>query len=175
VTRTIERALLAATIACAACGGKKPPEEPVGASVTSSSTARVDFVFDSLDDRPASSEATRGKPTVIVFTDTGSLLGQAQLEFVVAMSKNDADKTNYLVAFVEPRSNRAFVEVYKDKLGVTFPVAFADDATLTGTGPFGELHRFPTTVILDRVGRIALRVEGRVAKADELRAAMRDL
>lgn len=159
----------------AACGGTKQPDAPVGASVAPSQAARIDFTFDSLDDRPASSEATRGKPTVIVFTDTGSLLGQAQIEFLVAMSKHDADQTNYIVTFVEPRSNRAFVEVYKDKLGVKFPVAFADDATLHGEGPFGELHRFPTTVILDRVGRVSLRVEGRVAKSEELRAALKGL
>jgi hypothetical protein len=135
----------------------------------------VDFAFDSLDDRPVSSESTRGKPTVVAFVDVSSLPAQAQVDFLVAMAKHDAEKVNYAVVALEQREHRELVELYRKSLGVTFPVAMADASTLSGGGPFGDVTALPVTVILDRAGRVAFRVAGRVSKPDELRAALRRL
>jgi hypothetical protein len=172
----LNRAALA--LAClaalgSACGGSHEPP-PVGASVVAG-PERIDFAFDSLDDRPVSSAATLGKPTVIAFVQTDDPRSQAVVNFLVAMAKNDADKTNYVVVALEPRMKRELVEIYKSSLRVTFPVALADAASLNGTGPFGEWKGVPTVVILDRAGKLRWRVEGRVVKSDEMRAALRDL
>jgi hypothetical protein len=137
--------------------------------------APVDFDFDSLDSRPVSSEAMRGKPTVIAFVDTGSLPAQAQVDFLVAMAKRDGDKVNYAAVALERRENRELVEIYRKSLGVPFPMALADASTLAGGGPFGDVTAVPVTVILDRAGRAAWRVAGRVSKPDELRAVLHRL
>jgi hypothetical protein len=137
--------------------------------------AAVDFEFESLDDRPVSAESTRGKPTVLVLVTTGSLSAQAQVDYLVGMAKHDADHVNYAVVALEPRENRALVEIYRRSLNVTFPVAMADDKTLAGASPFGDVSIVPVTVILDRAGRVAWRADGRVVKNDELRQAMRGL
>jgi hypothetical protein len=137
--------------------------------------APVDFQFDSLDDRPVDTESTRGKTTVIAFVTTGSLPSQAQVDFLSAMARRDADRVNYAVVALEPRENRELVEIYRKSLALTFPVAMADAKTLAGASAFGDLSVVPVTVVLDREGRIAWRVDGRVVKSDEIRRAMRGL
>jgi hypothetical protein len=135
----------------------------------------VDFAYDSLDDRPVSSEALRGKPTVLAFVNTGSLPAQAQVDFLVVMAKHDGDSVNYAVVALETPQNRELVELYRKSLGIPFPVALADATTAAGGGPFGDVTAVPVTVVLDRSGRIVSRVAGRVVKAEELRAALRGI
>jgi hypothetical protein len=161
---------------CAACGAphRGADRDVVGASTIALGPA-VDFAFDSLDDRPVSAEATHGKPTVVAFVTTGSLPAQAQVGFLVAMAKNDAERVNYVVVALDTRENRELVELYAKSLSIPFPVALADNQTRSGSGPFGDVTTVPVTVVLDRSGRALWRVGGRVAKSDEIRAAMRGL
>jgi hypothetical protein len=147
---------------------------PLGAPAASTGP-RVDFTFDSLDERPVSSASTRGKVTVLVFVTTGSILAQAQVDFLVAMAKNDGDRINYAAVALETRENRELVELYRKALSIPFPLAMADAETLAGTGPFHDVSAVPVTVLIDLSGRVAWRVDGRVAKSDELRSAMRGL
>jgi hypothetical protein len=102
-------------------------------------------------------------------------MAQAQVDFLVAMAKNDADRVSYAVIALEERQNRELVQLYEKTLAIPFPVALADEATRGGGGPFGDVTAVPVTLVLDRTGRVALRVEGRVAKSDEIRSAMRGL
>ncbi len=89
-------------VALAACGsvgggGPLPSEAPVDGSAArrlafrrrGTRTPPVDFVFESLDDRPRRSEATRGSPPVLAFVTTSSLSSQAQVDFLVAMARHD--------------------------------------------------------------------------------------
>jgi hypothetical protein len=161
-----------ATLALA-CGGTRAPAAGSipGASVPT--RAPVEFAFDSIDGRPVNAEATRGKPTVLTFVTTSSLPAQAQVD--VAMAKNDGDRVNYAVVALDQRDNRELVELYRRALSIPFPVAMADAQTIAGGGAFGDLSAVPVTVVLDRLGHMVSRVDGRVAKSAELRAAMRGL
>jgi len=141
--------------------------------VSSATWAPIDFAFDSLDDRPVTAEGTRGKVTVLAFVDTGSLPSQAQVDFLVAMAKNDGQKVNYVAVALEAAENRELVEIYRKSLGVPFPMALADPSTKSGGGPFGDVTAVPVTIVLDRAGRIVWRAAGRVVKSDEIRAAMK--
>jgi thiol-disulfide isomerase/thioredoxin len=160
----------------ASCGAPTPhaAATPPGVS-TASPGPVVDFAFDSLDDRPVSSESTRGKVTVLLFLTTGSILSQAEADFLVAMAKNDGDRLNYAAVALETRENRELVELYRKALSIPFPIAMADAQTLAGTGPFHDVSAVPVTVVIDRSGRVVWRMDGRVAKSDELRSAMRGL
>jgi hypothetical protein len=163
--------------AVAGCGGataESPGKPPLGVS-TVSMGPEVDFKFDSIDDRPVNAEATRGKPTVLAFVTTSSLGAQAQVDFLIAMAKHDAAQVNYAVVALEANADRELVELYKKSLAIPFPVAMSDVATRAGAGPFGDVSAVPVTVLLDRAGRVVWRVEGRVAKSAEIRAAMHGL
>jgi hypothetical protein len=176
MARAALAALAALAVLATGCGGKSAPpaEAPAGVSAVALH-APVEFEFDSLDERPVSSRATRGKPTVLAFVTTGSLSAQAQVDFLVAMAKNDGEKVNYAVVALEANDSRELVEMYKKALNIPFPVALADPQTLSGAGPFGDVSAVPVTVMLDRAGRPVWRVDGRVAKSEELRKAMRGL
>ncbi len=180
---TIEAAALSAALVlvAASCAPASPPRSsPVGRDdaplvAAGGLSGPVDFAFESLDERPMSAEATRGKPTVLTFMTTASLAAQAQVDFLVAMAKNDGDRVHYAVVAVDGRDSREIVELYKKSLSIPFPVALADAPTLAGAGAFGDVRAVPVTVVLDRLGRVVWRVDGRLAKSDELRAAMRGL
>lgn len=155
----------------AGCGGSKGP--PAGASLAEAN-GPIAFSYDSLDARPVSSAAFRGKVSVLAFVATGDLASQAQVDFLAAMAKNDGDRVNYALVALQDVTARELVEGYRDALEVTFPVALGDTATTAGGGPFGDVHSVPSVVVLDVEGRIAWRKTG-LAKADEIREHMRGL
>lgn len=162
-----------------ACGPKAPEGPPVGTSDKEGtshlpSDKPVTYAFDALDERPVSSEANLGKPTLLAFVTTGDMASQAQVDFLVAMEKNDGQMVNYgLVAF-HPRKEIVLVETYCSTLGVKFPVALADPSAMKPSGPFGEIPAVPTLVLLDRQGRLVWKHTG-LAKPEEIRAHMRGL
>lgn len=162
-----------------ACGPKASEGPPVGVSTKSgaplpSSDKAIFYAFDSLDERAVSSEAMRGKPTVIVFVTTGDIVGQAQVSYLVHMAKNDGDRVNYVVVALHPRKEVVLIEAYRQTLGVEFPVALGDVTAMNAGGPFGEIAAVPTLVVLDRDGRIVWKHTG-LAKNDEIRRHMHGL
>ena len=178
--RTPAAALALAALAFAAlllACGPKPVETPVGVSDKpgpSFPDRPVSYVFDSLDERPVSSAAHRGKPTILAFVTTGDIVGQAQVDYLVAMAKNDGAKVNYALVAMHPRKEIVLVEAYMSALKIEFPVALGDPSVMTSQGPFGEFSAVPTVIILDREGKITWKHTG-LAKADELRSHMRRL
>jgi len=174
--RATNRLLLGCGLALSACSSRlpSPADPPPGVSTVALGTP-VEFVFDSLDNRPVTAQGALGKPTIIVFVTTSNLPAQAQVDFLVAMANHDKGRNNFILVALEPRDNRELVEIYRKALSVPFPVAMADDATLSGRSAFGDLSGVPVTVMLDRAGRLVWRVEGRVVKSSELRDAMRGL
>ena len=135
----------------------------------------VSFAFDSLDERVVSAASTRGKPTIMTFVTTDSLAAQAQVDFLVAMAKKDANAVNYVVVALGTGDTRELVDLYRQALHVTFPEAMADNTTLNGVGAFGDVRAVPVTILLDRDGRVIWRADGRVVRSAELRAALAGL
>jgi hypothetical protein len=174
-THTLRLALVA-LITMTACG-TKVVEPTVGVSEKPGNALPerpVSYVFDTLDERPVSSAAHRGKPTIIVIVTTGDIVGQAQIDYLVAMAKNDGAKVNYALVALHPRKEIVLVNAYVAALKVEFPVALGDPASMTAAGPFGEVAAVPTIIVLDRDGRIVWKHTG-LAKPDELRGHMRHL
>ena len=166
-------------VALAGCGPKQPEGPAVGVSTKGgtplpSPEKATHYVFDALDERPVSSLAHRGKPTVIAFVTTGDIVGQAQVSYLVHMAKNDGDRVNYALVALHPRKEIVLVESYRKTLGVEFPVALADQSAIHAAGPFGEIPAVPTIIVLDREGRIVWKHTG-LAKNDDIRGHMRGL
>jgi len=159
---------------CVACGGSSAARDsaPPGVSTLALDPA-IDFAFDSLDGRPVTSTATRGKPTVMAFVTTDSLPAQAQVDFLAAMAKRDLGRVNYAV--VALAADRELVELYTKSLALTFPVAVIDPGKASETTAFGDLSLVPVTVVLDRRGHMIWRAQARVVRADEIRGALRGL
>ncbi len=137
-------------------------------------TRPIDFTFDSLDERPVNSAVIRGKPTVMVFMTTWDLSSQAQIDFLVPMSKKDGAQVNYVMVALQEPKDRELVEVFTHGLGVTFLGALADKEIIEGGGPFGPVRAVPTMVILDRSARMVWRHVG-LAKPEEIREGLSGL
>ena len=176
VRRGLAGAWVGAVIGASVLGcGPKTADAPVGVSEKPGAAfpdRPVTYSFDTLDERPVSSAAHRGKPTVLAFITTGDIVGQAQIDYLVAMAKNDGARVNYALIALHPRKEIVLVEAYTSALKVEFPVALADPSVMTSQGPFGELSAVPTLVVLDRDGRIVWKHTG-LAKSDELRGHIR--
>lgn len=172
----MRRGALALLTLAAACGGSHAPEgEPpaIGASTAPVSPV-AHFEFDSLDERPVTSAALLGKPAVLAFVTTWDLNSQAQIDFLVPMAKRDEGAVTYVMVALQARSDRELIEVYRTKLGVTFPVALADKVTISGGGPFGDVANVPTVVVLDRQGRLVWKKAG-LTKSQEIREGLSGL
>jgi len=174
-TTSVAFGVIGVLLACCAAPRGRAEQSALPGQSSVALGGPVDFSFDSLDARPISAEASRGKPTIVAFVTTSSLPSQAQVDFLVAMAKNDAERVNYAVVALEASDNRELVEIYRKALAIPFPVAIADRQTLAGAGPFGDVSGVPVTVLLDRAGRVSWRVDGRVAKSAEIRAALHGL
>lgn len=179
--RLASLALALAASASLGCGEKKPAEgPPIGTSHHDGTTSApvlsdkaVTYAFESIDDRPISSEAMAGKVTVLTFVTTGSIDAQAQLGYLVAMSAHDGTKVNYAAVGLHPRREIMLVDALARTVRATFPVGIGDAATLSSpASPFGEIAAVPTTVILDARGRLVWKHTG-LAKSDELRNHMK--
>jgi hypothetical protein len=167
------------SLALVGCGPKEPEGPAVGVSTKTgaplpSPEKATHYWFDSLDERPVSSDVHRGKPTILAFVTTGDIVGQAQVSYLVHMAKNDSDRVNYALIALHPRKEVVLVDAYCKTLGVEFPVALGDHGATNAAGPFGEIPAVPTIVILDRQGRIVWKHTG-LAKNDEIRGHMHGL
>jgi hypothetical protein len=111
---------------------------------------------------------------VIAFITTWDLSSQAQVDYLVPMSKKDGGQINYVMVALQEPQDRELVEVYAQHLGVTFPAAMADTELIAGGGSFGALKAVPTTVILDRAARMVWRHVG-IARPEEIRQGLSGL
>jgi thiol-disulfide isomerase/thioredoxin len=166
---------LALALAASSCVHAPSDDLLVGRSVRPDGASRpVEFSFDSLDDRPVNSAVIVGKPTVLVFMTTWDLSSQAQIDFLVPMSKKDGGQVNYVMVALQEAKDRELVEVFTHGLGVTFLAALADKDVVDGGGPFGPVRAVPTMVILDRAARMVWRHVG-LAKPEEIREGLSGL
>ncbi len=163
-------ALILQAAACKPSGAEEPaPGVSEGAPTLGKN---VSFTFDSLDARPVSSEAARGRVAVLAFIATWDLSSQAEVNYLVAMAKHDETAVYYALIALDDPKNRELVEAYEKTLAVTFPVAMADAETIAGRGPIAGVNQLPTVVVLDRTGKVVFQRSG-LSKPDEIRPHMR--
>jgi thiol-disulfide isomerase/thioredoxin len=158
--------VLAAMFACA-----KEPAAPVGSS-DRGVAAPVTFQFNSLDERPVSSQAFLGHRVVLAFVTTWDVASQGQAQLLAQLSVPQG--VNKVLVALDERHNRELVEVFAKTLKISFPVAMAEPTAsregLQLFGDFGEIA-VPTVVVLDESGRILLRSNG-ITKANEVLRAL---
>ncbi len=168
------RASVVALLMVTGCGsasakGKVAAPRSGAEKITVPATPPVTYAFQSIDImRPFTSEAMRGKPTVIVFMNIDDLNSQAQVNFLREMDKRDNGAVNYAFVAIEAPGRKQFVEWYRAGLQFTGFAAVAD-ADEVKRSPFAPIVGVPTIVVLDAEGRIVLAHEGLV-QGPELRA-----
>lgn len=113
----------------------------------------VEFAWTSIRGGEATSEAMRGRTTLLVFGTTYDVASQAQVRFVTAVVRRHTPRINALLVVLEQPENRILVEAFANAFDLPYPVALADSATIAGEGAFRGLHHVPSVVVLDALGR----------------------
>ena len=133
----------------------------------------VDFAFDSLDERPVSVAATRGKPTVIAFVTTSSLsgAGAGRLPGRDGEARRDPSTTPW-----SPWSgqNASSSRCTRSRSRCRSPSRSPTPDARAARGAFGDVSAVPVTV--SSTGRTRRVARGRPRRQERrVRAAMRGL
>ncbi len=159
------------SLAVSACATTGAPAERAPAPVTLGPP--LSFHFDSLDEREVSSEALRGRATVLLFLTTYGDPSLLQARYAKKVVGAHTPRINAAAVFLERVDNRPLVRIYRDASGIGFPCAMADEGTVRGEGPIAGTGTVPMVVVLDAEGREVWRKIG-VALPDEITRALRD-
>jgi hypothetical protein len=170
--RAAGAALLALACAQAASCGSSTRAPDANAPTNPAASPPLRFTFEAIDGRPFSADAFKNRITVIGFLTTYDVHSQAEARFLALLERHHTPRLNVAALMLEAQENRPLVEAFVASLGLGYPVALADAATIAGEGPFTGLHHVPSVVILDRAGREAWRHVGFV-NAAVLEAAVR--
>lgn len=121
------------------------------------------YAFGTTDGAVVTSETTRGRVTVLLFLTTFDLASQAQAKHLEQLYRRHAPRFNALGVVMEPPRNAELARSFGEVLGLSYPIALADAATLSGDGPFGAVTSVPSWLILDREARAVFAKAGALA------------
>jgi hypothetical protein len=126
----------------------------------------VQFSLGTIDGGELSSDTTRGRSTLLLFVTTYDLPSQAEALLLREVVARHKPRANAGIVMLEPPRSAALAQVWRDALGLDLPVAMASPALLSGDSQLGRIVGVPTLLALDRRGRVVVRREGALTKAD---------
>lgn len=161
-------------VLAASCSHSDPAPAVPSAPTLEALDKPVVFSYPSVDDAPdVRSENLRGRPTILVFLSTYDLASQAQARFLSMVQRRREPPIHAAAIVLEPKENLPLVAMFRQTLGLEYPVALGDEELIAGGGPFGDVRSVPATVVLDASGRIIAKRQG-LLKDDELEALLGD-
>jgi hypothetical protein len=129
------------------------------------------FSYRTTDGGTLSHASTRGRATALVFLTTYDAASQLEAKALEQALRTARPRANGGAVMLEGPEYALLADVFRQTLKLSYPVALADEATLKGHGPFGKIEMVPTTIVLDRFGRLRFRRSGLIS-AEELRGAL---
>ena len=118
------------------------------------------YVYPALDGGVVASDSLLGKVVLVNVWATWCPPCRVEMPLLQAMHERHRDRGFVVVGLSVDTKPDADVRRWLEERGVTYPVAVVGDATLDG---FGEIRGYPTSVLLDREGRIRHRALGPLA------------
>jgi thiol-disulfide isomerase/thioredoxin len=129
------------------------------------------FSVTTLDGRPMSDSTLHGRVVLVNFWATWCLPCRAEMPLLQAMAyRHDSAGLTVLGLSVD-RTGPDAVRQFLTERSITYPVAIVGRETETA---FGGMQGYPTSVLLDRTGRVRYKVLGPLAMAS-LEPAVRRL
>lgn len=145
---------LALALALAGCGASQRPAPR---------SPPVALALPALDGGELQLADLRGRVVVLHVFTTWSVAAQLDVEQLAAA--DDLDDVVVVGVALDP-DGRVLVAPWRAAGAVRYLVALADDRVRAGDSPLGALPEVPTTLVLDREGRIAARVERQLAPGE---------
>lgn len=164
------RALSAALVlSCVACASD-PATDPVAPRAAPG--RRITFAFGTPDGHIFGSETTRGRVTAVLFVTTFDLSSQVMARRLDDVIRRFRPRANAGAVVLEAPDHGTLAEVFRDTLGLSYPVGLALSPGVQESGPFGRIDRVPSLFVLDRDGRLVSESAG-VLTAGEIEDALR--
>ena len=161
-----------------ACGGPPaaapsgPTSAPTWEMSSAPRSAALDFRFPPSGDQVVSSETTRGRATALLFITTYDIVSQLVVKRLGEVLVRFTPRANAAAVVLEAPSYAELLPAYRESLALPYPVVIADFATQQRQGPFGDIQKVPTLLILDRSGREVWRHQGPL-ETREIEAALK--
>ena len=152
----------------AGCGGAGA----VGTAIGQSDKPPVDFSY-TVGESVQHTRELRGRPVLLVLMRTSDLPSQIYMNEIKEAFFAAAGETRFLVLTIEP-SEAPFVTLYGETEDLPFLVGIADQTVSKGETALGPVAQLPTTCLIDRTGKVALRTSG-IIRAEELIAAVKKI
>jgi hypothetical protein len=166
----VTRVTFVALLAFCACGGTgKGSSTPAGggggggAAHHDRSGPVLDLTLPAVDGGDISLAAHRGKIVVLHVFTTWSLAAQAEVD---ALSTADKADDVVVIGIALDTEGRMLVAPWRSGSDVKYLVALADEPTRAGTSPLGPLPAVPITIVIDKSGRLAGRVDHQLTRAE---------
>ncbi|MHB1310944.1 MAG: TlpA family protein disulfide reductase [Gemmatimonadaceae bacterium] len=132
---------------------------------------RPAFSATTLEGVPVSDSTLRGRVVLVNFWATWCLPCRAEMPMLEAMAQRHAPAGLVVLGLSVDRSGPEAVTNFLRERGITYPVAIVGRDVETA---FGGVQGYPTSVLLDRTGRVRYKVVGPLAMAS-LEPAVRRL
>jgi peroxiredoxin len=147
------------------------PQVGAAFGLRAGTTPAPDFSVETLDGDTLRLTELRGQVVLVNFWATWCAPCRLEMPGFQRVWEDHAERGFVIVGLSVDRGVRADVERWVRQRGITYPIAFAPGAV---TRAYGGANVLPTSILIDREGRIAHRVEGFYAEP-ALRAAVRRL
>jgi hypothetical protein len=129
------------------------------------------FAYGTTQGDQFASATTRGRVTAVLFVTTFDAASTVMARRLNEAMRSHGRRFNAGAVVLEAPSAAPLADVFRQSLGLIYPVAMSDGADGNGDGPFGAIARVPTLVLLDRSGRERFRRSG-VLSSRELDQAL---
>lgn len=155
----VSSTLAVSTVSCVTLG----PEARVDVG---SRSRPLEFRFVSPDGQTLDSRELRGRATLVLLITSYDVASQLMARRANQLLHEFRPRINVGAILVEPPQYAELLETFRQTLELSYPVVMGDHALLEGRGPFGELLRLPTAIVLDRQGREVSRWLGAATSAE---------
>lgn len=142
--------------------------------IESGNHQRPTFAATTLGGDPVSDSTLRGRVVLVNFWATWCLPCRAEMPLLQAMANRHGNAGLVVLGFSVDRAGADVVSAFLRERGITYPVAIVGRGVETA---FGGVQGYPTSVLLDRAGRVRYKVVGPLAMASlepAVRRLMRD-
>jgi peroxiredoxin len=145
--------LLLLALARAGCGGG---DKAAGGGGSSRHAFRMRLP--AMDGGEIDLSRYRGRVVVLHLFDTDSTAAPSDAEELSALWKRDRERVTVIGICLDPEGY-PMAAAWRRALNVRYLIALGNDDMRNGRSPIGKLHVVPTTLILDRGGNVAARIE----------------